>query len=285
MSGFQAPSAWWSFARRCATQQDLARGAAIGYQGVELLPHELWDAARSAGLTIVTEGSGPNRARAEPLRASCRYRGGAKRKLDLAVRYGVPNLIVFSGNRAGLTDEAGALRHGGGFKPARATAEAAGVTLVLELLNFESDHIDYQCDYSAWGVDDPGQLPVGQAALRHLPHANHGRRHHPHHPADCAAHRPCPYCGQPGPPRPGRHQGAVLPAHHGRACRDGRRWSARGQEFIPEGRRTRQREAARSSFVMPEPARWRRFAGRPRLRRPESGSFIKMTPAAPSMKG
>ena len=75
-----------------------------------------------------------------------------KAKLELAVKYGVPNIIVFSGNRAGLTDEAGALTTAEGLRRLAPLAEAAGVTLVLELLNSKVDHNDYQCDHTAWGV-------------------------------------------------------------------------------------------------------------------------------------
>jgi hydroxypyruvate isomerase len=39
-----------------------------------------------------------------------------------------------------------------GLKQAAPLAEAAGVTLVLELLNSKVDHKDYQCDHTVWGA-------------------------------------------------------------------------------------------------------------------------------------
>lgn len=153
MGGFKQSFAWWSFAREVRDAAGFLREArAIGYQGVELLPHELWDAARSAGLTIVTEGAGQIERGLNRREHHADIEEELKRKLDLAVRYDVPNLIVFSGNRAGLTDEAGALVTAEGLRRLAPLAEAAGVTLVLELLNSKVDHIDYQCDHSAWGV-------------------------------------------------------------------------------------------------------------------------------------
>lgn len=153
MGGFKQSFAWWSFAREVRDAAGFLREArAIGYQGVELLPHELWDAARSADLTIVAEGAGQIERGLNRREHHADIEEELKRKLDLAVRYGIPNLIVFSGNRAGLTDEAGALVTAEGLRRLAPLAEAAGVTLVLELLNSKVDHNDYQCDHSAWGV-------------------------------------------------------------------------------------------------------------------------------------
>ena len=70
----------------------------------------------------------------------------------MAVEYQIPNLIVFSGNRAGLGDAEGARTAAEGLKQAAALAEAKGLTLVLELLNSKVDHPDYQCDHTAWGA-------------------------------------------------------------------------------------------------------------------------------------
>jgi hydroxypyruvate isomerase len=153
MSQFQQSFAWWAFGRNVADPADFFRAArAIGYQGVELLPHELWGAARAAGLAIVTEGAGKIERGLNRRAHHAEIEEELKRKLELAVKYGVPNIIVFSGNRAGLSDEAGALTTAEGLRRLAPLAEAAGVTLVLELLNSKVDHIDYQCDHTAWGV-------------------------------------------------------------------------------------------------------------------------------------
>jgi hydroxypyruvate isomerase len=64
------------------------------------------------------------------------------------VKWGIPTLICFSGNRGTLDDETGAAA----LSKLAPAAESAGVTLVLELLNSKVDHPDYQCDRTAWGV-------------------------------------------------------------------------------------------------------------------------------------
>lgn len=66
---------------------------------------------------------------------------------------GVPNIVCFSGNRYGHSDEEGLEICVEGFRQIAPLAERAGVTLCLELLNSKVDHPGYQCDSTAWGVE------------------------------------------------------------------------------------------------------------------------------------
>ncbi len=66
---------------------------------------------------------------------------------------GYKNLICFSGNKRGKTDEEGWNNCVAGLKQITPIAEKYGVTLVMELLNSKVDHKDYQCDTSNWGVE------------------------------------------------------------------------------------------------------------------------------------
>jgi hydroxypyruvate isomerase len=66
---------------------------------------------------------------------------------------GYPNLIVFSGNRAGLGDEKGLENCALGLRRIVPLAEKLGVTLCMELLNSRVNHKDYMCDRTAWGVE------------------------------------------------------------------------------------------------------------------------------------
>jgi hydroxypyruvate isomerase len=63
-----------------------------------------------------------------------------------------PNLICFSGNRAGLGDDEGLENCAKGLREIVPAAEKAGVTICMELLNSKVNHPDYQCDHTAWGV-------------------------------------------------------------------------------------------------------------------------------------
>jgi hydroxypyruvate isomerase len=65
---------------------------------------------------------------------------------------GCENIICFSGNRAGQSDEEGIKNCTIGLKRLLPIAEKNKVTLVMELLNSKVNHADYQCDLSKWGV-------------------------------------------------------------------------------------------------------------------------------------
>ncbi|WP_250632728.1 hydroxypyruvate isomerase family protein [Rhodoflexus caldus] len=66
---------------------------------------------------------------------------------------GMTNLICFSGNRNGMSDEQGLKNCAAGLKKLIPLAEKYKVTLVMELLNSKIDHKDYMCDHTAWGVE------------------------------------------------------------------------------------------------------------------------------------
>ncbi len=73
--------------------------------------------------------------------------------IPLVAKAGYKNLICFSGNRDGIDDESGLSNSAEGLKKILPIAEKHKVTLVMELLNSKIDHIDYQCDKTAWGVE------------------------------------------------------------------------------------------------------------------------------------
>lgn len=72
--------------------------------------------------------------------------------LRAAAAGGAKNVIVFSGNREGISDEQGLENCAIGLRRLLPLAAELGLTLVMELLNSKVDHPDYQCDHSAWGL-------------------------------------------------------------------------------------------------------------------------------------
>ena len=77
----------------------------------------------------------------------------ARKIIPLAKKVGAPNVITFSGNRRGMSDEQGADNCVAFLKEAAKIAEDNGVTIVMELLNSKVNHKDYMCDHTAWGVE------------------------------------------------------------------------------------------------------------------------------------
>jgi hydroxypyruvate isomerase len=73
--------------------------------------------------------------------------------IDIAAAKGVRNIICFSGNRNGKSDEEGLNNCVKGLTPLVKKAQSKGVVMHMELLNSKVDHQDYQCDHSEWGVE------------------------------------------------------------------------------------------------------------------------------------
>lgn len=145
---------WWSFYRNGMEPLGLLKAIrGIGYQGVELIREELWPLVREQGLTI--SAAGGHRSLSDGLNKRSnhdRIEDEIKANLIKAVEWGIPNLIVFTGNREGQDDESGAEITAEGLRRVAPAAEKAGVTLVLELLNSKVDHSDYQADHTRFGV-------------------------------------------------------------------------------------------------------------------------------------
>lgn len=71
----------------------------------------------------------------------------------IVAAHGYRNIICFSGNRGGMSDEEGLENCAAGLKRIVPIAETHGVTVCMELLNSKRDHKDYMCDHTRWGVE------------------------------------------------------------------------------------------------------------------------------------
>lgn len=128
--------------------------ASFGGHSIELLDEKEWSIPAKYGLQCAV-GNGPGNI------AQCWNRvenhdkltKEFERLLPIAKEAGLPNLITFSGNRKGMSDEEGLKNCIQGLKRVAGAAEKAGVTIIVELLNSKVDHHDYQCDNPKWGVE------------------------------------------------------------------------------------------------------------------------------------
>jgi hydroxypyruvate isomerase len=154
VSELKASYAWWSFADRGVDIETLLReSAAMGYDGVEMAEPELWPQVREAGLGIATHrGHGWLEDGLNDPENHDRIEHEIRENIALAQEWGCPVLICFSGNRHGASDEEGIAVTAAGLARVARDAEAAGVTLAVELLNSRVDHPGYQCDHTSWGV-------------------------------------------------------------------------------------------------------------------------------------
>ena len=76
-----------------------------------------------------------------------------ERTAPIVANAGFKNIICFSGNRKGLSDEDGLKNCAIGLQRVVRICEKHNVIAAMELLNSRVNHPDYQCDKSAWGVE------------------------------------------------------------------------------------------------------------------------------------
>jgi hydroxypyruvate isomerase len=128
--------------------------AKIGLRGIDLLRPEEYEIPRRYGLicTMGYAGGGDIGKALNRVENHAAIEEAFRKNIPLAAKAGVPNVITFSGNRAGLAVDEGARNTVAGLNRVKKIAEDHGVTICLELLNSRRDHHDYMCDHTAWGV-------------------------------------------------------------------------------------------------------------------------------------
>lgn len=128
--------------------------AKIGLKGVDLLKPEEYEIPRRYGLicTMGYAGGGEITKALNRVENHAEIEAAFRVNIPKAAKTGVPNVITFSGNRAGMSDDEGARNTILGLNRVKKIAEDNGVTICMELLNSKHDHHDYMCDHTAWGV-------------------------------------------------------------------------------------------------------------------------------------
>jgi hydroxypyruvate isomerase len=131
-----------------------AFAARIGLEGVDLLQPEEYETPRRYGLlcTMGYAGAGEIKEALNRTEHHAAIEASLRVNIPLAAKAGVPNVITFSGNRRGMTDEEGARNTIAGLNRVKKIAEDHGVTICLELLNSKVNHPDYMADRTAWGA-------------------------------------------------------------------------------------------------------------------------------------
>lgn len=126
----------------------------MGIESIDLLSEDEWPVAKKHGLVCAmcngpdSIGYGFNRVEHHD-----KLIAGFEKMIPKVAEFGFPNIICFSGNRAGLDDAKGAENCVTGIKRLMPIAEKYKVNVVMELLNSKVDHHDYMNDHTTWGVD------------------------------------------------------------------------------------------------------------------------------------
>jgi hydroxypyruvate isomerase len=134
------PAAWYRTLR------------SLGVSGIEMTAPANRAAARDAGLTLLN-ASGPGMQRGlNRMEHHADLLPAIGDAITAAAVAGVPAVIVFAGNRAGQAHGDGIAACIAGLRHLVPQAEAAGVTMLFELLN-SYDHVDFAADHTGYGVE------------------------------------------------------------------------------------------------------------------------------------
>jgi hydroxypyruvate isomerase len=130
------------------------KGAAMGLKGIDLLNEDEWEVPGRYGLvcSMGYGGGGEIRSGMNRLENHAKIEEAFRKSIPRAAKLGVANVITFSGDRGGMSDEEGMKNTIAGLNRVKKIAEDHGVTICMELLNSKVDHKDYMCDHTAWGV-------------------------------------------------------------------------------------------------------------------------------------
>ena len=134
---------------------DLCRnGAEMGLSAIDLVAPEDWPTVKKYGLVssmVYSAGTIPdgwNRKESHDRLVKEMQEG-----IERAAAAKLPNVITFSGNRRGMSDDDGKENCIIGLRRVSKMAEDNNIIINMELLNSKIDHHDYMCDHTAWGVD------------------------------------------------------------------------------------------------------------------------------------
>src|SRR5437899_11681325 len=124
-----------------------AYGAEIGLKAMDLLNVDEWEVPRRYGLicSMGYAGGGEIASALNRVENHAKIEEAFGKNIPIAAKLGVPNVITFSGNRMGMSDDEGAKNTVIGLNKVKKIAEDNGVTICLELLNSKVDHKDYMC--------------------------------------------------------------------------------------------------------------------------------------------
>ena len=143
----------WCYSR-LSVDDISAFGAKIGLKGVDLLNPDEYQIPRRYGLicSMGYAGAGTIKDGLNRLSNHDGIEDGMRKNIPLAAKAGVPNVITFSGLRAGMQDDEGLRNCVIGLNRIKKIAEDSGINVCMELLNSKVNHHDYMADNSAWGI-------------------------------------------------------------------------------------------------------------------------------------
>jgi len=144
----------WCYAK--VPLEDMCKaGKAMGLQSVELLTVDQFPTLKKYDMlcAMVSGVPGGIQDGLNQLQNHDKIVAFYEQTAPIVANAGFKNIICFSGNRRGMSDEQGLENCAIGIKRVLPICEKHNVLAVMELLNSKVDHKDYMCDHTKWGVE------------------------------------------------------------------------------------------------------------------------------------
>ncbi len=158
---------FWIYQKKFTIDQFCHEGLSIGLSAIDLAGPEEWPVLKKHGLACGM-AQGAELGLYEGFNHLEYHEALAKNYSALIPKlasFGFDNIICFSGARKGIDDEDGLKNCITGLKRILPIAEKYKITVSMELLNSKIDHLDYQCDHTAWGVELCKRISSGNFKL------------------------------------------------------------------------------------------------------------------------
>jgi len=142
------------FGKGVSLEQAAREAARLGLKGMDLINESGWPVLKKYGLIpTMAPGAGTIAEGFNRKENHARLEKEMRENISKAAAAGAANVITFSGNRRGLSDEEGIENCVAGLNRVKPIAEDSGITICMELLNSKVNHKDYQCDHTWWGAE------------------------------------------------------------------------------------------------------------------------------------
>jgi hydroxypyruvate isomerase len=161
----------------------------LGLKSIELIGPNDWPTVKKHGLICAMTPSHGIAKGLNRLENHEECLAKVRKGIDDNAAAGFPNVICFSGNRAGMDDQEGLKNCVAGLKKIAPYAEKMKVTVCLEFLNSAHDHKDYMADSTKWCVELVQQ--VGSPRVKVLYDIYHAGMMKEDPLADIAKHHEC----------------------------------------------------------------------------------------------
>jgi hydroxypyruvate isomerase len=142
-----------AFGRKMPFEKRCELAVKLGLQAMDFITPDKWKALKGYGLECSLTPCNKLQKGLNHVENHAECLANIRESIKLTSEAGFKNVICFSGNREGISDEEGIKNCVIALKQVAGLAEQHKVTLCMELLNSKVNHPDYQCDRTHWGAE------------------------------------------------------------------------------------------------------------------------------------